>query len=80
MDTKRPQAIEAQSNARDTTRKRFAAWVRSVGGSREAAALLGVSRSYVDMIRSGDRSPGMRTAHRIERLTGAQIPMQAWVR
>lgn len=61
------------------TRRRFIAWVEEVGGSREAAALLKVSRSYVDMIRSGDRMPGLRTAFRIERLTENRIQMRAWI-
>lgn len=61
------------------TRQRFIAWVEEIGGSREAAALLEVSRSYVDMIKSGDRTPGLRTAYRIEQLTGKRITMQAWV-
>lgn len=61
------------------TRRRFIAWVESVGGSRAASRLLGVSRSYVDMIKSGSRSPGLDTAYRIERLTDGAITMQAWV-
>ena len=31
-------------------------------------------------LRSGDRTPGLRTAHRIEQLSGMRIPMRAWVR
>lgn len=62
-----------------STRARFRAWVSSVGGSREAARLLGCSRSYVDMIRSGDRSPGLKTAYRVEKITRGAIKMQAWV-
>ncbi len=61
------------------TRRRFNAWVEEIGGSREAARLLGVSRSYVDMIRAGSRSPGLDTAYRIEVLTDEKIRMQAWV-
>jgi len=61
------------------TRRAFVAWVETVGGSREAARLLAVSRSYVDMIRSGDRSPGLVTAFRIEKRTKGAIRMQAWI-
>ncbi len=61
------------------TRRAFVAWVSKVGGSREAARLLAVSRSYVDMIRSGDRSPGLVTAYRIERITDGAITMQSWI-
>ena len=35
------------------------------------------SGAYVDMIMKGERSPGMRTAHAIERVFG--IPMRAWM-
>lgn len=65
--------------ASGATRARFAAWIESVGGSVAAARRLGVSRSYVDMMKNGQRSPGLRTAERIERETGGAIPMQAWV-
>ncbi len=61
------------------TRKRFAAWIQKVGGSREAARLLDVSRSYIDMIKNGQRSPGLRTAEKIERLTDGAITMQSWI-
>lgn len=61
------------------TRKQFTRWVTTIGGSRAAAATLGVSRSYVDMIKSGDRSPGLVTAHRIARQTKGAIPMEAWI-
>lgn len=58
-------------------RAQFQTKVRSLGGSRRCAEALGCSRSYVDMIISGNRRPGMRTARAIEELFG--IPMQAWV-
>lgn len=73
-------AREPRGEAPDETRRKFRAWVDSVGGSREAAERLGISRSYVDMIRSGDRSPGLVTAYRIERLTDGAITMQAWLK
>ena len=59
------------------TRENFGRKVRAFGGSFRSAQALGVSRSYVDMIIKGDRRPGMRTAHAIERTFG--IAMQAWV-
>lgn len=62
-----------------STRATFKRWVSTVGGSRAAAALLRCSRSYVDMIRSGDRRPGLNIAHRIERLTDGKIPMSDWL-
>ena len=55
----------------------FEAKVRAHGGSRVSAESLGCSRSYVDMIITGTRRPGMRTARAIEILFG--IPMQAWL-
>lgn len=58
-------------------RAQFRKKVRALGGSRLSAEALGCSRSYVDMIISGNRRPGMRTARAIEELFG--IPMQAWV-
>jgi len=76
-DEKRKREERGQAPA--ATRRAFAAWVDSVGGSREAARLLDVSRSYVDMIRSGDRSPGLVTAYRIEVRTDGAITMRAWV-
>ena len=79
MRAKRETSNERTAAAPDKTRRAFVAWVEGVGGSREAARLLGVSRSYVDMIRSGDRSPGLRTAYRIEQHTDGEIRMQAWV-
>ncbi len=61
------------------TRKTFASWVTQVGGSRVAAEILGVSRSYIDMIRLGTRSPGLKTAHRIAQHTAGRIPMESWL-
>lgn len=60
-----------------SARERFRRRVRAHGGSASAARTLGCSRSYVDMIIKGDRRPGMRVAHAIERSFG--IPMQDWL-
>lgn len=62
------------------TRKLFTRWVAKIGGSRAAAEQLGISRSYVDMMKSGTRSPGLHTAHRIAHYTSGEIPMDAWLR
>lgn len=61
------------------TRTKFNSWVAKVGGSRAAAAVLRCSRSYVDMLRSGDRRPGLDLAYRIERVTGGAIRMPDWL-
>ncbi len=61
------------------TRRQFARWVTVIGGSRVAAEVLGISRSYVDMIKNGARSPGLVTAHRIARQTKGVIPIEAWL-
>ncbi len=58
-------------------RLQFRDKVRKLGGSKVAARHLGCSRSYVDMIRGGQRTPGMRVAFVIEREFG--IRMQEWV-
>lgn len=82
MPPKRPMREGKSSGVRQTpavTRKRFADWVTIVGGSRVAAETLGISRSYVDMIKNGDRSPGLVTAHRISQHTDGLIPMEAWL-
>lgn len=60
-----------------SARERFIACVAAAGGSREVSQRLGVSRSYVDMIKSGDRFPGMRAAYAIEQLF--KIRMQEWI-
>ena len=60
-----------------SARERFIASVEKAGGSREVARMLGCSRSYVDMIRNGQRRPGMNTALAIER--AFDIRMQDWV-
>ena len=75
----RPATVMLDGIVPASTRARFSKWVASVGGSREAATKLGISRSYVDMIRSGDRSPGLKTAYRVEKITRGAIKMQAWV-
>lgn len=77
MKTKK--APPAQATSPESTRRRFAAWIRSEGGSAVAAGRLGISRSYVDMIKNGQRSPGLRTAERIERATAGAILMKAWI-
>jgi plasmid maintenance system antidote protein VapI len=59
------------------TRERFRELVGGHGGSAAAAHALGCSRSYVDMIISGARRPGMKVARAIEELFG--IAMQEWV-
>ena len=63
--------------AKKTARERFIAAVEKAGGSRDVARMMGCSRSYVDMIRSGERRPGMRAAYAIEQLF--EIRMQDWV-
>lgn len=73
------QVSEAYAPSPEATRRRFAAWIRNVGGSAVAAERLGVSRSYIDMMKNGQRSPGLRTAERIERATDGAIPMKAWI-
>ena len=65
------------AHIRDHIRDQFRQRVRAHGGSKASAVSLGCSRSYIDMIIKGDRSPGMKTARAIEVLFG--IPMQAWV-
>ena len=65
------------SPSEKTARDRFIECVKEVGGSKEAAKRLGVTRSYVDMIRSGQRRPGMNAASAIEAAFG--IKMQDWV-
>ncbi len=59
------------------TRELFRSKVRAHGGSGPTARDIGCTRAYVDMIMKGERSPGMRTAHAIERIFG--IPMRAWM-
>lgn len=61
------------------TRAKFKAWVSEMGGSRAAAEVLRCSRSYIDMLRSGDRRPGLDLAHRIERVTDGKIRMPEWL-
>mgnify|MGYP000963484419 CR=1 FL=1 len=60
-----------------TARERFVEAVEQAGGSRVVAAQLGCSRSYCDMIRAGQRRPGMRAAFAIQQLFG--IRMQDWI-
>ena len=70
-------ATECVMPSQKSARERFIASVEKAGGSREVARMLGCSRSYVDMIRSGERRPGMRAAFAIEQLF--EIRMQDWV-
>ena len=63
--------------AAPSARQRFTDAVKAAGGSKVAAARLGCSRSFTDMIINAQRSPGMRVAFRILQEFG--IPMEAWV-
>lgn len=67
-----------QPNARD----RFAAWVESVGGRGEAAALLGCHWTHPGLVIRGERVPQRRLAHAIERATASwahgPIRTEAW--
>jgi plasmid maintenance system antidote protein VapI len=58
-------------------RKRFEAEIKKVGGPEQAALSLGVSRTMVDFLVAGDRSPGLELALKIEALYG--IPPKEWV-
>lgn len=59
------------------TREKFRKKVDEVGGPAAAALSLGCTPSFVHMVISGVRRPGMVTARAIEALFG--IPMQEWV-
>ncbi len=51
--------------------------VKQLGGSKAAALALGVSRSYVDMVRSAYRCPSrLSTLRRIEEVL--KIPVSQW--
>lgn len=65
------------SDDNKSARERFIICVRAAGGAKITAGRLGCTRSYVDMIRLGQRRPGMRVAFAIEREFG--IKMQDWV-
>ena len=61
-----------------TARERFVAAVEAAGGAAKAARLLGCTRAYCDMLRTGARErPGMRVAFEIQRRMG--IAMEAWM-
>lgn len=49
---------------------RFRQWVEDSGlGHAKIAELIGCNPSYVSLLASGDRTPSLRTAARIEHLT-----------
>lgn len=53
-------------------------WIKRMGfNQQKAAAFLGIDHTYVSQILNGHRSPGIRNAVHIERLSG--IPVEAWV-
>lgn len=59
-------------------RERLRDWIaRSRLTQRAAAKLLGMHYTFLSQILSGDRSPALKTAVRIERVTG--IPVEAWM-
>ena len=61
-----------------TARERFVAAVQAAGGAAKAARLLGCTRAYCDMLRTGARErPGMRVAFEIELRMG--IGMREWM-
>ena len=60
-----------------SARERFIECVKESGGSKKVAERLGVTRSFVDMIRAGQRRPGMNAASVIEEVFG--IKMQDWI-
>lgn len=76
MDTIAQVRTTAPDNASQDVRARFDEIVRQ-RRCRQVARELGCSRSYVDMICSGDRTPGLRLVVEIERLYG--IPRTAWI-
>lgn len=51
--------------------------VRAKLTQRAAAKLLGMHYTFLSQILRTDRSPGLATALKIERLTG--VPVEAWV-
>jgi len=53
-------------------------WIQRRGiPQNEAAGLLGIDETYVSHILSGRKTPGLRRAAAIERITG--IPIASWV-
>lgn len=75
-DRQRVLMADDQNSPSQAARLRFIAAVKTAGGSAVVARRLACSRSYVDMIRGGQRTPGMRVAFAIEREFG--IRMQEW--
>lgn len=52
-------------------------WIERRGiQQNEAADILGIDQSFVSHILSGRRTPGLRRAVKIERITG--IPVSSW--
>lgn len=60
-----------------STRARFEVAVVQAGGARAVAQQLGYSRAYIDMIRKGERRPGLRPAVCFERSFG--IACADWI-
>lgn len=52
-------------------------WPGSNRPQREAAAHFGWDETFISMLRTGKRTPGLTNAIRLERETG--IPVEAWV-
>jgi len=77
MADKPETAIGVPEVTTKSARERFIECVKEAGGSKKVAARLGVSRSYIDMVRAGQRRPGMNAAAAIEEAFG--IRMQDWV-
>ena len=77
MRDKDETAIGVPEVTTKSARERFIECVKEAGGSKKVAERLGVTRSFVDMIRNGDRRPGMNAASVIEEVFG--IKMQDWV-
>jgi len=77
MTDKPETAIGVPEVTSKSARERFIECVKEAGGSKKVAEKLGVTRSFVDMIRAGQRRPGMNAASVIEEVFG--IRMQDWV-
>lgn len=58
-------------------RRRLADWIRRAHlTQKEAAGIIGLKASAVSMILTGERTPGLRNALKIEAATG--IPASSW--
>ena len=61
--------------------KTLAAWMQEAGlRDREVADAIGVERSTVTYVRLGKRSPSLRVAVAIERLTSGVVTVQSWIK